>query len=55
MRETGLYPPGAEWYRIPFKIDLNPLDAGSERLYDNGQVELFQVVSGPVKLEEVSI
>jgi hypothetical protein len=55
MRETGLYPPGAEWYRVPYKLNFDPLEAGSERLYDNGQVELFQVVGARVKLEEVPV
>jgi hypothetical protein len=55
MRDTGLYPPGAEWYRIPYKIDLHSLEVGSEKLYDNGQVELFLVTDGPIELEEVPV
>jgi hypothetical protein len=51
MRDIGLYPPGAEWYRIPLKYDFDPLDTGSERLYHNGQVELLKVVLGDVLLE----
>ena len=52
MRETGLYPPGAEWYRAPFHLDLEPLELGSDRIYENGQVELHRVASDRVYLEE---
>jgi hypothetical protein len=53
MRKTGLYPPGAEWYRSPFHLDFEPLDLESDRIYENGQVELHRVVSDRVYLEEV--
>ncbi len=36
MMVHGLYPPGSQWYRRPFRLDLSKLESDSLRIYDNG-------------------
>jgi len=41
MEEFGFYPPGAEWYRVPFHVDLSEIQGKSDQTYSNGAVKLL--------------
>jgi len=41
MEEYGFYPPGAQWYRVPFHVDLSEIRSKSDQTYSNGAVKLL--------------
>jgi hypothetical protein len=53
MRRYGLYPPGAEWYREPFQLDISPLDTDATRLYDSQRVGIYFLGGSEVRLAEL--
>jgi len=54
IRRQGFYPPGHEWFRHPFKLDLSGLEAESMTVYDNGWAEIIVVGENKVSLGLVS-
>ncbi len=50
IRQQGFYPPGHEWFRHPFKLDLAGLEAESIRMYDNGWAEILVLCENKVRL-----
>ena len=50
IRQLGFYPPGAEWFRSPFTLNLTNLDLESVRIYDNGRTEILFLSGKQVKL-----
>ncbi len=53
MRDEGFYPPGAQWFRDPFKLDLSIIDSASTKTYHNGWVELYHVPEEGLEISEV--
>jgi len=49
-RTYGFYPPGAQWFREPFELNLSDLAEGSLKAYDNGWTEILIVDRQRVKL-----
>jgi len=54
MRKHGFYPPGHEWFRRPFKLDVMGLEKGSTTIYDNGWAQILVVTENGVSLGLVS-
>jgi hypothetical protein len=51
MREQGFYPPGAEWHRTPFRVELGSLHELGNVIYDNGWSELYWAAGREIPLE----
>jgi hypothetical protein len=52
MRYMGFYPEGPEWFRTPYRLNMEPLERASDRLFDNARVQLLLLPSGEIKVHE---